>query len=737
MEYEITHSNDRSHTWNEEGAQPEEAVNPVALAHRCLRGRYPLALALALVLAVPFAILGYIAVPPKYTSTGRVNIVPERTPVMYQNEFNEMISAFDSFVQNEANTLRSWRIIEHAMQNPKLRAARWPTGPAGAVELMEGLSVSVPRGSQNILISVTHEDPKKAKAAVDAVLESYEEISINEQARDLNNTLAELRSVVRKFETDAGMKRDEAFRIAKNAGTDDLERRRAAKHAQVEMLERLILDYDVELVLYKGIGEDAAPEQAAPDRDALPPELLAENDRALGRLLDQRRSLEMERDALLRRYAPGHRAVLQIEDELEILAAMIEGQAELARLQPGLADAAAQLAAPALKAQRLREQRAELVRLRDRTRDEATELGEIQLSIKQLREEAARAEEQLSRARTRLDGLEIEMREGSIGRISIVDPGSPPLKPSTDRRIPLAVMGGLGGAGLGVASIGLLGFLSPRYRFIGDLDDTTRNVFVFGAVPELDAADPESRELVAASVHQVRSVIDARLLGTSDRALVHAVTSAGAAEGKSTIALRLARSFAATGRKTLLIDGDMIGRRLSAEFHLLGEGGFADAVTGAAGAGNTVHETGMQDLFLMPCGRTDLVDPEAVSARRVGDLLEPLQQVFHAIVIDTGPILGSLEAQAISAASDEVMLVVTRGREVRQVKLAIDRLHRLGTRKIGVVFNRATRQDMERSTSISATSHRTTDARAHWEQEGLNGNGATAPLLGEDAEERV
>jgi Mrp family chromosome partitioning ATPase len=627
-------------------------------------------------------------------------------------------------------TLECWLVIENATQNAELLGAGWPAGPDGAVTLMEGLDVHVPSRGQNIFVSVTHEEPRLAKAAVDAVLSAYSAISIDRQAIDMNNTIEQLTRLARGFRDEADAARNAAYRIAEAEGTDDLERRRVAKHAQVEMLENMILDYEVELARFKGAEAPVGPDGAAP---ALAPEMLAQHDPKLRKLLNDKQAAEMELATLEQKYAPEHRAIVSTRENIATLDRMIDAQASLVASSGVGAGPSAQSLALNMSKRQLLTGLEELRRLRDLADEQAKRWGKLALTIAQERDRAARADEQHDLARARLDALEVEKRNGTIGRIAVKQKGSPPLKPSTDRRIPLAVLGALGGGGVGVSVVAMIGFLFPKYRYIGDLDAATRNVFVFGAVPELDAGDPESRELVAASVHQVRSVIDARLLGTSDRALVHVVTSAGAAEGKSTIALRLAKSFAATGRKTLLIDSDMIGRRLSVEFDLLGAPGFADAVTRPETAPASVHATPVHDLFLMPCGQTERVDPAQVSARRAEVMLAALHHDFQAIVVDTGPILGSLEAQAISAVADEVMLVVTRGREVRQVKLAIDRLHRLGARKIGVVFNRATRHDVERSTSISVTSQRASDVRGRWQEPGVNGFAEDDTVVAEES----
>lgn len=729
------------------GMEPEAeptGTNPLLVLHRCLRGRYPLAIVLGVVLAVPCAVLGYLAVPPKYTSVGRVSIAPVRSPILYDTEFNEPMTAFDSYVQSQANTLRGSQVMNKALSDPKLMQVGWAPAPEGMADLQDSLSVVAANRQQDIFVSVTHEEPAKAKAAVNAVLNAYQEIAIAGEDEDITKTLNELKKLADASRETSNQFRDQAFRIAQTEGTDDLDRRRTASHDQVEILDRMILDYKVQLLPYRDVVDDPAVPSDAPT-EPLPVDVLAEADRTLATLLGQSQSIEQRLQSLRRNYTESHRAVVQAVQELETVEQMITARAQYVQNSMPNGDGAGQALSPAAKVRQMRAQLAALGELRDAAAEEAKRLGTLQLEIVRLREKADRADEQYKLAQSRLDMLEVEQRNGRIGRIKIAEYGLTPLRASTDRRVPLALIGALGGGGLGVALIAAIGFVVPKYRYINDLGEATRNVFVYGAVPELDAADTESRELVAASVHQVRSVIDARLLGTSTEALVHVVTSAGAGEGKSTISIRLAKSFAATGRRTLLIDADMIGRRLSAEFGRLTHGGFADAVTASTSTDQTVHETPIQDLSFMPCGRVDRVDPEQISARRVADLVAPLRKVYQTIVVDTGPVLGSLEAQAVAAVADEIMLVVSRGRDVRSVKLAIDRLHNLGARRIGVVFNRATRNDVERSTSISVTSQRAADVRSSWDQtgafgrEGTNGhsrNGSEAVARLESAGER-
>lgn len=694
------------------GRSPEEPPNPLLIVHRALRGRYVLAGMLGVLFAIPLAYVGYNALPPKYTSKGLINIAPTRPYILYENEFTERMSAFDSYVQSQANIVRSQRVLAAAVQNERLREAGWAPPPEGLIDLMKSVEVSVPRGGQDIHVSTTWTDPRLAQRATNAILEEYANIAIVEERGQLQSTIdtvTELREEARQARDDL---RNRAYLLAEREGTDNLSRLLEAKHEQMRYIEAMLLEIEGQLSTAPApaASDPAAsdsgsePEGVAAPQETLPSEgeleRLATVDRELARLLDQRDALERELSTLSLRFGPEHRQILSLQDQLATLGELLQSRVVIARAKsPTTAGTADTI-------EGLRRQRDYWNQRLKEARNEAQRIGRVQLDIDRLREDAAREEERYREADARLQSLIVQRRDGQQGRISIAQQAETPLSPSTDRRIPLAAMGAAGGCGIGVGLVALLGLVKPRYRYIDDIDSGQQNVRILGAIPQIDPDDGAVRELMAASVHQIRAAMDARLLGTGSRGFVRVVTSATSGEGKSTITLRLARSFALSGKRTLVVDADMIGHGITSKLKMDDEPGFADAVLGRCEPLDAVRPGGEDNLDVLPAGEFATLTPERISSSAVSKMLASLREHYDCIVIDTGPILGSLEAQSIAPASDEVVLIVSRGRDVRHVRMAIDRLQRLGAQKIDIVFNRATAHDFERSTSLSRTSQR-------------------------------
>lgn len=687
-----------------------QPANPLLLVHNCLRGRYALAIVLGGILAVPLAWVGYNAIPPKYTSTGVINIQPTRPIILYENEFTEGMSGFAGYVESQATVLRSQRVLLAAIENEELKKLGWARYPEGLKDLSEAVSVRVPRNAQDIFVSVEWTDPRLAQAATNAILDQYSEVAIEREKTELQNTIDTISDLREEASADREDFRDRAYKLAETEGTDNLVRLLDAKHEQIRYIDATLLEIDLQLPPETGVavapnlGAQAADGQPAPPPHSAEAELeaLAQSNRELAGLLARRVDLQLRIDSLSQRFGPAHRQIVAAEDELTSVNVLIEAKAAMARAaNPGgvvTADPVAQL----------RTRRNQLKERLESVLKEAQRIGRVQLQIDQLREQAERADEKFREADLRLESLLVQKRDGQQGRIRIGQKADIPLGPSTDRRVPLAAMGFMGGGGIGVGLVVLLGLLKPKYRYISEIDRLSQSVRIIGAVPQIDMADPAVNidELMATSVHQIRTAIDARLLGSSSRGVAHLVTSSSSGEGKSTISLRLARSFAVSGKRTLLIDADMIGRRITSKFGYDSQPGFGDAVLGDPAAPLPVQPGDQDNLIVMPAGPRDAFAPERVSATAVDNLFERLRLEYDVLVVDTGPILGSIEAQAIVPASDEVLLVVSRGRDVRHVRMAIERLQRLGARRMGIVFNRAANSDFERSTSMSMASKR-------------------------------
>jgi Mrp family chromosome partitioning ATPase len=102
-------------------------------------------------------------------------------------------------------------------------------------------------------------------------------------------------------------------------------------------------------------------------------------------------------------------------------------------------------------------------------------------------------------------------------------------------------------------------------------------------------------------------------------------------------------------------------------------------------------------------------------------LLDQARGSFDMVLIDTGPILGSIEATVATAAADGTVLVVSRGGFAGEVRRAASELDASGANVLGVIFNRAKTGDI--LFSGSSTSYRSQASASNGQ-----GMSATGPI---------
>lgn len=686
-------------------ASPVE--NPAAMMLRQLRGRWKLVVPLAGALAVAGVAGGWLAVEPLFTSRGLVRVAPTDDRLMGDEE--KVMPLFESFVQLQAEYLKSPRVRDRAVADrpgpkgePSLRSLGWPTGD-GAVALMDKrLEVGTKRGGQTISVAVSHENPRVAQRAVNAVLDSYEEMFGEEAGIAQSQDERTLESLDSELQRQLSSLRQQILTLTQEygAGSETLDRQHQTKIEEIADLDRRLSILDT--AISERRGRIVGGGEAGMVDDSV---IESASDRELEALVMQEAAAVAELESLSTRYGPSHRTIRQINQRLESIRA--QKAARLAQLR-------AQIAAKATDTVNLRTapldqlegMRRQFGDQRDTVNREAVALAQKRLSISTLEDQVRETRDKLERARSRLDNIRLEKRRERAGRVTVVSRGDLPVAPSTDRRIPLAAAGGLGGVGLAVGGVFLYGLLTSRYRFIEDVERAMVSAPLLGTLPDLTVGDADQEELAAASVHHLRNMLQLQSARQHSGGTVYTITSAGPGDGKTSLALSLGMSFAAAGHRTLLIDADFHGRGLSKSLGLRDSAGLLDAMKAGRSKPQFVR-TRFPDVWALPSGQGDAADAQAVSRDRVETMLRGMRSEFDIVIIDTGPLLGSIEGNLACALSDGVVLMLARGQDSKILKACLSRLATLNAVCCGLVFNRAAKNDFVRSLSHASFRSRT------------------------------
>ncbi len=681
-------------------AQP----NPLLILHRGLRGRYPYAIALGLVLGITFAGLGYSLVKPIYESVVLVRVAPTQAKILFQTEDNSQMADWDSFVSAQASFMQSRRVIQLSLGSGRLAAAGWDRGPTGESDLAKGLEVRRSRGDQIISIVFKHTDPTKAQAAVNAIVEAYNELKDESFGLEAGNQERALAAYISERRSRLESLRLEEAQIVSRSGAADIEVEHRSKSELLAQQDRMLMELRQRLAMAKPTppqDSDSPPAEPARPTD----DQLARADAEFADLLATRRAIEASiRDRS--NLTPLHREMVALNERLLMVDAKLAPMRERLLAAPAAQLTQLELTSGELSAEAIREQLANLETGYQSLSNEVRETGTARQQLQTVREAKEDVKKELDVAVQRLTALEVERENTKTGRISVLQMGDAPLAPTTDRRIPLAVAGFVGGMGLGVGLIWLLGFARGGYRFADDIDDSTLSVPLLEVLPHIDDSSPEWLDLAAHSVHHVRGVLN-NARRSDDSPLTILVSSGTAGEGKSYVANALAHSFAISGHKTVLVDIDLLGCQLSYRLGMSESRGLRDAA--AEGTLPEAFPIG-ERLSLVPVGLRDDFQPEQLNRQYLLKLIDSLRTQFDTIIIDSGPILGSLEASLLTQIADRTLLVVARGQRPGIVKAAVARVRQLGGTVAGFVFNRAVRGDyLSSSYSASVSRHSLSD----------------------------
>lgn len=208
------------------------------------------------------------------------------------------------------------------------------------------------------------------------------------------------------------------------------------------------------------------------------------------------------------------------------------------------------------------------------------------------------------------------------------------------------------------------------------------------------------------SIRRVRAYADqaiaARQKPASATSSIVVVTSTVPSEGKTTLSLSLARSYALTGRRTLLIDCDLrrpsIHRQLGVDsskglIDVLQADNAMDSLSDAM-----IHDEGTGLTVLMSSRRSETPTDDLITSRKFTRLIEAAQKTFDIIVLDTPPLGPVVDGLYLARFADCVLYIVhwasTGQSEVRRSFTALQSSLPEGTKVIPVL----NQQDKSNST---------------------------------------
>ena len=168
-----------------------------------------------------------------------------------------------------------------------------------------------------------------------------------------------------------------------------------------------------------------------------------------------------------------------------------------------------------------------------------------------------------------------------------------------------------------------------------------------------------------------------------------AVTSHWENEGKTTVALNLAKSLTELGKRVLVIDADMrksvmAGRHTKAK----NPAGLSEILTGIVKLSDGLYTTQYENLHMIFSGKYPPNPVELLGGKYFPMLLEETRNVYDYVIIDTPPLGQVIDAAVLAPFCDGTLLVM-EAHAIRQkhAQTLINQLNKSGSKILGVVRN--------------------------------------------------
>lgn len=288
--------------------------------------------------------------------------------------------------------------------------------------------------------------------------------------------------------------------------------------------------------------------------------------------------------------------------------------------------------------------------------------------------------------------------KSQLGNVSIIDKASLPIKPFKPNRMLIMAGGCTLGLLLGFGIAFLRNFLDRTIKSPEDIE--SKGISMLAWIPSIEnlkskgssldeffvANNPKSKESEAFKALRTRiqfSKLDGKPLQTI------LITSSVPSEGKTTVAVNLAGSFALSDKKVLLIDCDLRKPRVHSLFETNRFPGLSDYLFGKVNFEEILNKTKLPLMEFITSGTIPPNPSELLSSQQFKNLLDMLREKYDYVILDSPPFISVTDSEILSRIVDGEVLVALANKTPIDVFLkSFQRLYSIDPHNfLGVVLN--------------------------------------------------
>lgn len=671
--------------------------------------RIHLRLGLLIIFLVPtIAWIYALTVTPIYESKDRLLI--EAKDLGFDNSDSiqpfKTIARLSDPIQTQIEIMRSSTILEKVIRRFNLRYKKGPQKGQylSYLSLSGNLTVSADRNVDIVELRYRDPDPKKAKDILQAITDSYIEKTIELKASDTASAIRFLKKERNKAERealDASKRLREFEQRSKNIGLESNNELIRTAYS----LKALKLSIDTDYVKAKSAANQAA-KQLMSGLDEAILDTTVNQDPFLGTLRKDLYEKQAQLVKLQTKVKPGHYQLEEVNEQIEgdkkLIAERLNElvgkdvspddfnfsadpfRAELTKtlLQAKTAELAAEQ---------------QLVVVQGAIEDLQRKLDKLP-NEKYIYNQLLRQNEVAEKRLEEIEGKLIESRmkgviASHITNIRLIDPPSLETKPKWPDVSGTLLTSFIFGLCLAALVIYLVEYFDDVIKSVDTLPKDLSCPFL-GQLPDTHISDlpivyQEPRSEYTEAIHALRTNLSFLSLTGNKKLLL--VTSSTQGEGKSTVSVNLAITYAQSGKRVLLIDADIRNPSLYK---------YLARPKDAVGISNTlINEIDFYDVVqksilgiigfdYLPGGDIPPNPVQLLESDKMRELLETSQHIYDLVIIDTPPLGYFSDALLLARYADVVALISRYNKTSRKELLSsLDLLKKTNIMAVGVVLN--------------------------------------------------
>ena len=288
--------------------------------------------------------------------------------------------------------------------------------------------------------------------------------------------------------------------------------------------------------------------------------------------------------------------------------------------------------------------------------------------------------------------------QSTPGNVQIIDKARRPFEPAKPNRKLIVIIGLILGGGFGLGFAFVKNYFDNTVKTPDDIQN--RNMNVLAWIPLIGGIDEKTNkefEFIVAkrpdaipseAFRALRTRIQFSKVG-KDKIKTILITSSAPKEGKTTVTVNLAGSFALANKKTVIVDADLRKPRVHNIFNAKRYPGFTDYFFGQVELQEIIRKSNVDNLHYVTAGTIPPNPSEILGSEQMEEFLGMLKKEYDIVILDSPPIIAVTDSEILSKMVDASILVVSANQtETDLMEKSVEILSRDNDSFIGVLLNR-------------------------------------------------